>query len=201
MMESSATDALVERGEYKIVIARTLEDFARVIALRAAVYMAEQSCPYAEEFDGNDLTGTQLLAYRGDQPVGSLRLRWFSEFLKMERLCVLPQHRVGRASRMLVKAGVALAARKGYRRVLGNAQEGKEKFWRSFGFEARSGRTPFSFSGHLYTEYWGALPDDPQAISIETSPHVLNRPEGAWDRPGVLESQEASLIAQSREAA
>ena len=57
-----------------ITVARSIEDFLRVMSIRSAVYVAEQECPYAEEFDGNDLTGTNLLAYLGNEPVGSLRI-------------------------------------------------------------------------------------------------------------------------------
>jgi hypothetical protein len=35
-------------------LAYTVEDLMKVFAVRAATYMNEQNCPYAEEFDGND---------------------------------------------------------------------------------------------------------------------------------------------------
>ena len=53
-------------GEIGITVARTFEDLSRVISMRSAVYIAEQECPYEEEFDGNDLAATHLLAYMGD---------------------------------------------------------------------------------------------------------------------------------------
>ena len=39
---------------------RTLEDYQKMAAIRAAVFMSEQDCPYEEEFDGNDLCATHL---------------------------------------------------------------------------------------------------------------------------------------------
>jgi len=33
-------------------LARTTDDLLRVTAIRAMVYMGEQDCPFAEEFDG-----------------------------------------------------------------------------------------------------------------------------------------------------
>lgn len=35
---------------------RTLEEYQQAMALRAAVYMAEQEYPYKEEYDGNDFS-------------------------------------------------------------------------------------------------------------------------------------------------
>ena len=38
-----------------VQIARTLEDLMKVTAIRSTVFLADQACPYEEEFDGNDL--------------------------------------------------------------------------------------------------------------------------------------------------
>ena len=46
------------RNAIGITVARSFEDLSRVIAVRSAVYLSEQECPYEEEFDGNDLSAT-----------------------------------------------------------------------------------------------------------------------------------------------
>ena len=43
------------------------------------------------------------------------------------------------------------------------------------------------FSGHGYTELEFRLTPPADAIGIDADPMVLLRPEGEWDRPGVLE--------------
>ena len=58
-------------------------------ALRAAVFMGEQACPYGEEFDGNDYAATHIIMYVDGEPAGSMRLRWFQSFCKFERCVVL----------------------------------------------------------------------------------------------------------------
>ena len=63
-----------------ITVARTFDDLMRVAAIRNAVYIGEQECPYDEEYDGNDLSATHLLAYIGDEPVGCLRAAFFRRF-------------------------------------------------------------------------------------------------------------------------
>ncbi|MBC8008111.1 MAG: hypothetical protein H7X76_08715, partial [Prolixibacteraceae bacterium] len=77
-----------ETAAPSISVARTMEELSRVFAVRSAVYMAEQRCPYGEEFDGNDFSGTHLIGYVGDEPVGCLRIRYFAEFAKLERLAI-----------------------------------------------------------------------------------------------------------------
>ena len=67
----------VEEFEPPVIIrvARTLEDMQRIAVVRALVYMAEQDCPYDEEFDGNDLAGaTHLLGEAGGEPFEGRRL-------------------------------------------------------------------------------------------------------------------------------
>ena len=38
-----------------MTVARSFDDLMRVVSIRSAVYMAEQDCPYEEEFDGTSL--------------------------------------------------------------------------------------------------------------------------------------------------
>ncbi|MFN3314873.1 MAG: N-acetyltransferase, partial [Hyphomonas sp.] len=45
--------------------ARTLEEYQQAMAIRAAVYIAEQDCPYEEEYDGNDFAGMHMVLYAG----------------------------------------------------------------------------------------------------------------------------------------
>ena len=50
-----------------------MDEMARVIALRSAVYIGEQGCPFEEEFDGNDFSATHLICHKGNEPVGCMR--------------------------------------------------------------------------------------------------------------------------------
>jgi predicted GNAT family N-acyltransferase len=176
-------------GGYHVSVVRTLDELAQVQAVRALVYMGDQSCPYAEEFDGNDLCGaTHLLLRHGREPVGVIRLRWFADFAKLERLAVRREHRGGPALLTLCRAAFELAARKGYRRMIGHAQVRGEAFWsRYFQGRPRPGRPRFSFSGYDYFEVEFDLQPHPRPVGLASPPMVLLRPEGDWDRAGVLE--------------
>src|SRR6201996_2884105 len=109
-------------GKLGITVARNFEDLSRVIAIRSAVYIGEQECPYEEEYDGNDLAATHLLVYIGDEPAGCLRVRFFADFAKIERLAIRKEFRKTRAAFQLVNASLDLCRKKGYRRAYGHSQ-------------------------------------------------------------------------------
>lgn len=172
-----------------VSVVRDIEALLEVWTVRSLVYMGEQDCPYREEFDGNDLAGaTHLIARSGKEPVGAMRIRWFAEFAKVERVAIRPSHRSGEASAALVKFALDLAARKGYRRVLGHIQTRLLKYWlRTANARVRAERPQFKFSNYDYVEIERDLVPPDNAIGANTPAMVLLRPEGDWDRPGVLE--------------
>lgn len=171
-----------------ITVARTFDDLMKVTAIRSAVYVGEQECPYDEEYDGNDLAATHLLAYIGDEPVGCLRLRFFADFAKFERVAIRKEFRKSRAAIKLVQAGLKLCQKKGYRRVIGHAQTRLTTFWTRFGFQPMPGRKHFFFSDYDYIEMVAELEPDPDAVVMTADPYVVIRPEGRWHVPGILEA-------------
>jgi predicted GNAT family N-acyltransferase len=173
----------------RVSVARTLNDMAQVTAVRALVYMGEQICPYDEEFDGNDFAGaTHLILRAGAEPVGVLRMRWFADFAKLERLAIRKEYRGGPGLMLLARAAFDLAEAKGYRTLMGHAQMRLTPFWkRHFGGWVRPGRPTFSFSDYDYVEMEFTLTPPKDAVTIDADPFVLLRPEGEWDRPGVLD--------------
>jgi predicted GNAT family N-acyltransferase len=159
----------------------------RVAAVRNSVYIGEQECPYDEEYDGNDLSATHLLAYIGDEPVGCLRLRFFADFAKFERMAIRKEYRKSRAAIQLARAGFKFCEKKGYRRVYGHIQERLVPFWSRFGFRIMEGTRRFVFSDFEYIEIVAEIEPDSDAIRIGNDPYIVIRPEGRWHVPGVLE--------------
>ncbi len=175
--------------QLEVSVARTLNELMEVMAVRTLVYMGEQTCPFDEEYDGNDFCGaTHLLLRCGGEPIGALRLRWFADFCKLERVAVRREHRGGPGTLALVRAAFSLAERKGYERMLGHAQVRLLPFWtRHFKFQAREGRPHFTFSDHDYVEIEAPIRGGDEAILIDSDPLILLRPEGEWHFPGVLD--------------
>jgi predicted GNAT family N-acyltransferase len=185
----SAVNPSSPKGRIRVDVARTLPDLMEVMAVRALVYMGEQRCPYEEEFDGNDFAGaTHLIARAGAEPVGVMRIRWFAEFCKVERVAVRPEQRGRDAAAALIQAACELAGRKGYAIILGHIQTRLLPFWTRYGgVRQRAGRPHFSFSDHEYVEVIRHLEPREDALGLQTPAMVLLRPEGAWDEPGVLD--------------
>jgi len=180
-----------------VAVAHTIDELMQAVAIRAAVYMAEQHCPYAEEFDGNDFAGaTHLIARLGAEPLGCLRVRWFAGFFKIERVAVLPQHRGGDVALSLMRAAIALGSRKGYRRLYGHVTPDLVGYWgRHLGTTPRPGRPSFRFSGVDYVEVELELRAASDVLDLDSDPLLLLRPEGDWDRLGILERPPANLVA------
>jgi predicted GNAT family N-acyltransferase len=187
-------DTYVEGGPANAVtvtVARSLEDLMRVISIRGAVYVGEQQCPYSEEFDGNDLTGVNLLGYVGDEPVGCLRIRCFADFAKLERLAVRKEFRKLRLGATLMQAGVEFCRSKGYRRIYGRAEKNLLGYYLKLGWRPLEGNRRIVFSDHEYVEIVFEAPPKPDAITLASDPYLLMRPEGRWHAPGVLERSAA----------
>ncbi len=187
-LEARATTE-VDEGELTVSVCRTLDDIMQAVAVRALVYMGEQACPYEEEYDGNDFSGaTHLLLRRDGEPIGTLRIRWFADFAKTERVAVRKEYRGGRATLMLILAAKKLAERKNYRKLLGYGPVRLIPFWRQyFNAYVLRDRDRFVVSDHDYVEMVVEAQPPPNAITLDSEPLIVLRPEGAWDAPGPLD--------------
>jgi len=168
-------------------VSRTIEDVMKVFSIRAATYMNEQSCPYDEEFDGNDFCAAHILGEIDGEPAGCIRVRFFGDFVKIERLAVRPEFRSSTLAFRLVRAALDYCRAKGFRKAYGHARHDLVNFWARFGFRAVPGRPSFEFSDVTYVEMEADVAPSNDVIAIGRSPFELIRPEGLWDQPGPLD--------------
>lgn len=184
------------RRSARVSIARSLDDMLRVHAVRAQAFVSEQNCPYVEEFDGNDFAGaTHLIAHVGDEPAGSGRIRWFADFAKLERICVVEPFRGEGICRALWKKAHDVAAQKGYRRMLAHVEPELIEMWRTVAdARARPERPPVVFSDRAYVEIIYPIRPRGDAITIDSPALHVVRPEGAYDQPGVLDRSVARSL-------
>ena len=168
-------------------VSRTIEDVMKVFSIRAATYMNEQSCPYEEEFDGNDFCAAHILGEVDGEPAGCIRVRFFGDFVKIERLAVRPEFRSSTLAFRLVRAALDYCRAKGFRKAYGHARHDLVNFWARFGFRVIPGRPTFSFSDVAYVEMEAVVSPADNPMAIGRSPFELIRPEGAWDTPGPLD--------------
>ncbi|HEX5185135.1 MAG TPA: GNAT family N-acetyltransferase [Allosphingosinicella sp.] len=177
-----APDAAIEIRQV-----RSFEDLSHVVAIRAATYLAEQFPTHKEEFDGNDFCATHFVGYVGGDPAGAVRIRYFGDFVKLERLAVKVEHRRSKLAFRLVRAAFDHIGRKGFTRVYGHASDAMAPFWRLHGGRHVPGRAPFTFANVEYREMVCDLEPDPLAIRFGVPPMMTVRPEGLWDEPGSLD--------------
>jgi len=173
----------------RVRVARSLDDLQKVMVVRALVYMHEQDCPYEEEYDGNDFSGaTHLIVEMGGEPVGCLRMRWFAGFVKIERVALRRQARSGHAGKLIMETAIEILRRKGYTMLMGQVQHQLLEYWkRRHGLTHREHRGVFVFSDRAYAEVEGRYDPHPDALTMDSDPLLLDRPEGDWDRPGPLD--------------
>ncbi len=169
-----------------IKLASTSDELLQCYALRAAVFMGEQECPYWEEFDGNDYTASHLMLYVDGEPAASMRVRWFAEFAKLERAVILKRYRSMGLFIPFVEWAKEFCRKKGYRKAY---LHGQRRLWEIFerdGFRKVTDQ-PFHFSDHEYGAFACDLEVGENRPTVFTDPLVLNRPEDRLDAPGILE--------------
>src|SRR6188474_1896146 len=93
--------------------AMKMEETLQAFAVRAACFIGELGVPFSEQFDGHDFAATHVIAYVGEEPVGTVRLRWFHSFAMPERLCVVQRYRRRAIGQVLLERCRLLTARRG----------------------------------------------------------------------------------------
>ncbi len=172
---------------FDVRVVTSIDALIRAFTVRSLVYLSDQGCPYDEEFDGNDFAGLHVLAELDGEPIGTLRLRFFADFAKLERVALRKDFRQSTYARRLIRYGLEICRRKGYRQVYGHAQVRLLRFWQRFGFREMPGRDRFVFSDHEYTEILCPLDSHPDALHLGSDPMTMIRPEGEWDHASVLD--------------
>lgn len=175
---------LIERrSQIEVSVIRDMGAMMQANAIRSAVFIGEFGCSHDEEFDGNDFSATHIIARVGGEPAGTMRLRYFADFVIPERLAVLPAFRKGRygdrgVAYALATFGFNLSRMKGYKRFVGYSVLGLEQFWdrvatASGGRVDKFGDAPIECSGSTCIGVFGSLDPMPGAIDSRENHHLL----------------------------
>lgn len=183
-----------------IDVARSFEDMAKVLAVRSVVYIGELGWTFDQDNDGNDFSATQLLASVDGEPAGSLRIRYFGEFAKPERLAVLPKFRNGRYGSRgvaweLCNYAFSFCQRKGINRFYGHPLEERVGFWTKVrpGLWSPIPGAEINFDQQKIVPLYGEVEPVSDALHApgigdsEEAHFQIVRREGDWDRPGQWE--------------
>ena len=115
-------------------LAMKMEDSLHAFAVRAACFIGELDMPYSEEFDGHDFGATHVIAYVGDEPVGTVRVRWFQSFAMPERLAVIQRFRGHNIGQLLLERCRKLAESRGSNMLYAQVLPADVKYWEKQGW-------------------------------------------------------------------
>jgi hypothetical protein len=192
-MPNNARIVVSSHNQIRTEVVTTYEQLLHAYAIRSICFMEEHGVPARHEFDGNDYQSTHMIVYAGDEPVGTLRIRWFRDFAKFERTSFREAYRNQHVLKQFAFFAFDHVARKGYDKVITHAQPKYARLWRIIlGFKD-AGKEPVRFDGHAepYIELVKILTPPANAISASTDPVVLFRTEGFWDAPSEFEAAAA----------
>jgi len=114
-------------------VVSSLDERQMVVAVRAAVFLGKPGWDYAHTFDPNDHCATHILAFVDREPAGTVRVRCFNNFARIERIAVLPEFRSLAVLNALARSALRLCRKKGYAQVSGLAYPHLVKFWSRHG--------------------------------------------------------------------
>jgi GNAT superfamily N-acetyltransferase len=177
---------------YRVKVVRDFEDMAKVFAIRGSACLTDPEHLYDKHFDGNDFSSTHLLGFIDGEPVGTIRIRYFADFTRIERLTVRPTHRKSRIAFRLARAAFAWCRDKGYRTVGGVARAELIPFWTMLGFRLTEGKDPVYIYGLPHFDITLKLEPGEDAMQHMTDTMVLLRPEGRWNEAGRHETINAT---------
>ncbi|MFC4559357.1 GNAT family N-acetyltransferase [Virgibacillus kekensis] len=91
--------------------------------VRTAVFVDEQNVPPEHELDEHDEGAIHLVGYENDTPVAASRVRFLNDYGKLERICVLKEHRGKHFGVEMIEKMEDVIQRAGYSKAKLNAQD------------------------------------------------------------------------------
>jgi len=108
----------------------------KAFAIRCIVFCGEQGVPYHIERDEFEESAVHIVGELEGEPVAAGRLRYFTEYAKLERIAVLKPYRGRGIGSELTRFLISVAQASGYSRYRMNAQVQLESFYEKLGFRA-----------------------------------------------------------------
>ncbi|UJL47644.1 GNAT family N-acetyltransferase [Virgibacillus sp. NKC19-16] len=122
-----------------IKIAETNKDIDHAYHVRMTVFVDEQKVPPEEEVDDHDKTCLHFIGYEDEKPIAASRLRFVDNYGKLERICVLKNHRGKSHGTEIIDKMEEIISNKGYAKSKLNAQTHAVNFYQHLGYEVISG--------------------------------------------------------------
>jgi GNAT superfamily N-acetyltransferase len=164
-------------------LAMRMEDSLQAFAVRAACFMGEMDVPFSEEFDGHDFGATHVIAYVGEEPVGTVRVRWFPSFAKPERLAVIQRFRGHDIGQVLLERCRKLAETRGCNMLYVQVLPSDLAYWEKRGWRRLVSEEASSGAKRIVAMVKAVDPSKPLP-DVEAPEAVVLRPEPQLDSSG-----------------
>ncbi len=132
-----------------IVKVTTKQQLDEAFNIRKIVFIDEQNVPPHLEMDEYDDEAIHFVGYdEKDEPIAASRLRFIDEWGKLERICVLKEHRGKNYGKALIEKMEDYLIQQGVKKAKLNAQSYAENFYEKLGYKTIS--KPFIDAGILH---------------------------------------------------
>ncbi len=122
-----------------VKLAQTEQEKELAFNIRKKVFVEEQGIPLHLEIDEFDQTATHFVVLEDDEPIAAARIRETeSNVGKVERVCVLPEHRRKHLGVLVMKALEEHAKKNGWKKLKLNAQTYAIPFYEKLAYQVTS---------------------------------------------------------------
>ena len=180
----------MSKDKFDIALVHNEADFEAMKKIRRVVFVEEARIPEEKEFDGNDYCSAHILAKVNDVPQGTMRVRFFSDFVKFERMAVMPEFRKTDLADKIMKYGFDYATAKGYQQVYGICKEKLLPRWEKNGYTRIPDAPLIEQNGMTLIPIMRNLPKNEHSLSLQSNLSLLNLPEGEWPQMDALRLRE-----------
>ena len=175
---------MITDNDIMVELVTSDELYKAAMAVRKQVFVKEIGIPKNDEFDGNDFCAAHVVAYIQKRhrklPIGTMRIRFFSDFAKFERMAVTRNFRKTNVSEDIMQYGFNYVAQKGYRKVYGMCKKELLSRWQRSGYYEIAGAEKVVQNGMILIPICRDLPQDERALTMASHPSFLTAKEGHW---------------------
>ena len=171
-------------NDIKIDLVGSREMFESAMAVRKQVFVKEQGIPENNEFGRNDFCCAHVLAYiqkyHRKLPIGTMRIRFFGDCVKFERMAVIKNFRKTNVAENIMQYGFKYSALKGFRAVCGMCKKELLPRWEECGYKKMKDAKHVHINGMELIPICRDLESDPRALSMISDFYLLSAAEGHW---------------------
>lgn len=166
----------------EIDIVRNIEELQQAFEIRRQEFVNKQNIPEKTEFDGNDFTATHILAKVDGKPAGTLRIRYFKDFVRFERMCVAAEFRKSNLVGEILNFAGKIMSEKGFEQAHCLCKEELVDYWLRNNHKIIAGAKSMQVKGMNLIPISLNFDKSTNHIKITDNPEVLIAPEGRWKR-------------------